>query len=202
MVYFVHVILCLNGDPSASMVTANHWLWVTSKSELCYNQRSVGQSVLVSSPHLGPNTKFLLMSESCVFVDVGRHVWREDGSVVYSCCWSSTAQSSLGPSPAGLMTIFYCLRFDTANLEGQVPAFISPRNRVTQLYPQALVSLFVASCNLQGYDGGIRNHLHTGSVLFHLYSFGTDHVEIPFSTVLLLLFVHPLQREHVHWVIS
>jgi hypothetical protein len=38
------------------------------------------------------------------------------------------------------MTTFYCLRFETPqNLEGQVPVFISPRNRVAQLYPQALV---------------------------------------------------------------
>jgi hypothetical protein len=32
---------------------------------------------------------------------------------------------------------------DSPNLEGQVPVFISPRNRVAQLYPQALGSLFV-----------------------------------------------------------
>jgi hypothetical protein len=31
------------------------------------------------------------------------------------------------------------------NLEGQIPIFISLRNRVAQLYPQALGSLFVAS---------------------------------------------------------
>jgi hypothetical protein len=31
------------------------------------------------------------------------------------------------------------------NLEGQVPVFISPRNRAAQLYPQALGFLFVAS---------------------------------------------------------
>jgi hypothetical protein len=30
------------------------------------------------------------------------------------------------------------------NLEGQVPVFISPRNRMAQLHPQALGSLFVA----------------------------------------------------------
>jgi hypothetical protein len=34
---------------------------------------------------------------------------------------------------------------DSPNLEGQVPIFLSPRNRVAQLYPQALGSLFVAS---------------------------------------------------------
>jgi hypothetical protein len=36
-------------------------------------------------------------------------LWIEDGSVVYSCCWLSSAQSFSGPSPAGLLTIFYCL---------------------------------------------------------------------------------------------
>jgi hypothetical protein len=40
-------------------------------------------------------------------------LWREDGSVVYNCCWSSPAQSFWGPSPTGLMTTFYCLRLGT-----------------------------------------------------------------------------------------
>jgi hypothetical protein len=35
-------------------------------------------------------------------------------------------------------TILYCLIWDSRNLEGQVPVFIFPRNRVTQLYPRAL----------------------------------------------------------------
>jgi hypothetical protein len=51
---------------------------------------------------------------------------------------------------------------DSANLEGQVPVFISPRNTVAQLYPQALDYLFVASYDSQGYSGGIRPRLHTG----------------------------------------
>jgi hypothetical protein len=42
------------------------------------------------------------------------------------------------------------------------PVFIFPRNRVAQLYPQALGSLFVASYDSQGYGGGIRPRLHTG----------------------------------------
>jgi hypothetical protein len=40
-------------------------------------------------------------------------LWRANGSSVYNYCWSSTAQSFLGPSPAGLLTIFYCHRLDT-----------------------------------------------------------------------------------------
>jgi hypothetical protein len=49
---------------------------------------------------------------------------------------------------------------DSPNLEDQVPVFICPRSRIAQLYLQALGSLFVASCYLQGYDGGIRTRLH------------------------------------------
>jgi hypothetical protein len=56
-------------------------------------------------------------------------------SVVCNCCCSSSAQSFSGPNPAGLTTIFYCLRFE-----------ISP---------------FVASYYSQGYGGDIRpNALH------------------------------------------
>jgi hypothetical protein len=36
------------------------------------------------------------------------------------------------------------------NLEAQVPVFISPRNKVAQLYPRALGSLFVTSYDSQG----------------------------------------------------
>jgi hypothetical protein len=81
---------------------------------------------VVSSIHLGPKTRFLLLSDSYGFVDVGRHLWQEDGSVVYNYCWASPAQSVSGKSPAGLM--LSKIR-DFSKLEGQVP-----RSRVTQLY--------------------------------------------------------------------
>jgi hypothetical protein len=44
---------------------------------------------------------------------MARCLWRENGSVVYSCCWFSPAQSFTGPSPEGFVTIIYCLRFET-----------------------------------------------------------------------------------------
>jgi hypothetical protein len=50
---------------------------------------------------------------------------------------------------------------DSADLEGQVPVFISPKNRVAQLYPQALGSHFVASYDPQGY-GGLFDPASTG----------------------------------------
>jgi hypothetical protein len=51
---------------------------------------------------------------------------------------------------------------DSPNLEGQVPVFITPRNRVTRLYTQALGSIFVVSYDSQGYSESIRPRLHTG----------------------------------------
>jgi hypothetical protein len=66
---------------------------------------------------------------------MGRPLWLEVGSVVWSCCRNSPAQSSSGLSPTGLLTIFYSLIWDSPNLEGQVPVFMSPRNRVTLKYP-------------------------------------------------------------------
>jgi hypothetical protein len=50
---------------------------------------------------------------------------------------------------------------DSRNLVGLVPVFIFPRNKVAQLYLQALGSFFVTSYDSQGYGGGFRTHLHT-----------------------------------------
>jgi hypothetical protein len=132
------------------------------KSQLCYDRRSAGQSVLVSCTHLGLTTRSWLLSDSCGFVDLGRPIWREDGSVVCNCYWPSPAQSFSGPSPVVLVAIFYCLGFET--------------------------SLLVASYDSQGHDGGIRPRLHkavilSNSLYYFLYRLGTNQIENP---VLLL----------------
>jgi hypothetical protein len=82
-------------------------------------------------------------------------------NLLYNCFWALSEQSLVGRSPAELTTIFYCLIWDSPNLVGQIPVFISPRNRMPQLYPRALGSLFVASYDSQGYGGGILTRLHT-----------------------------------------
>jgi hypothetical protein len=61
-------------------------------------------------------------------------LWWKDGSVVYSCWWDSPEQSFLGSSSLGLMTDFYCLKFETPpSVDAQVPIFIYPRNMAAQL---------------------------------------------------------------------
>jgi hypothetical protein len=55
--------------------------------------------------------------------------------------------------------------WDSPNLEDQVPIYISPRDRMAQLYPQALGSLFVTSNDSQGYSGCVQTCLHMGFLL-------------------------------------
>jgi hypothetical protein len=111
-----------------------------SKSKLHCDWRSVSQSVSLGiEPHLGPMTRYLFLSDSYVLRSVGRPLWREDGSVFCMCRWSLPAQSFSGPSPLGLATVFYCLRFET--------------------------SIFVTSYDSQGHGGGIRPRLHTGGTV-------------------------------------
>jgi hypothetical protein len=88
------------------------------------------------SKSMGLMTRYFLLFDSYGLVFLGRPLWREDGSVFCICWWSSPAQSFLGQSPLGLVTIIYCLRFEAY--------------------------LFVASYDSQGHGGAIRTRLHTG----------------------------------------
>jgi hypothetical protein len=51
--------------------------------------------------------------------------------------------------------------------------FISPRNRVARLYPQAVGSHFFASNDSQVYGGGIGPRLHTGHAYIERNSLNT-----------------------------
>jgi hypothetical protein len=50
--------------------------------------------------------RFVLLSDRCGFVNVGRPLWRENGAVAYNCQWSSPAKSFLSPSPTRLSSYF------------------------------------------------------------------------------------------------
>jgi hypothetical protein len=132
---------------------------------------TVSRPVWLGIKHrLGLTTRFLLRWDSCGFVDVGRSLWREDESVIYNCCWYSPAQSFPGPSPVGIVIIFYCLRFET--------------------------SLAGASYDSQGHGEGIRPRLHTGHEWIEITNellFITAR-ELP-PRVLLLLFMNALSRK-------
>jgi hypothetical protein len=73
---------------------------------------------------------------------------------------------------------------DSPNLEGQVTVFISSRDMVARIYPQALDSLFVASYDSQGY--GAR-----------YISSGWTQQKTPFLTVLYCGVTCSLPRKRV-----
>jgi hypothetical protein len=90
--------------------------FVKSKSELYYDQQSIGQSVLVPGTYPGPVTNFSLSLFDNFFLQFwvclcGRPLWREVGSVWLSFCRASPAQPFSDLSPTVLMSIVYCLYF-------------------------------------------------------------------------------------------
>jgi hypothetical protein len=60
---------------------------------------------------------------------------------------------------------------DSPSLEAHVPVFISPMNKVAQLNPQALGSLFFTSYDSQGYGRGIWTSLHVGNTCHYNHSY-------------------------------
>jgi hypothetical protein len=72
-------------------------------------------------------------------------------SVIYSCYWTSPAQSFSHLSPAALMTIFYCLNFDTLPAWRAGSCIYFPSEQGGPVIPPSLGSLFVASYNSQGH---------------------------------------------------
>jgi hypothetical protein len=141
-------------SPSSAFLNCPHTLataildWLTNqltsttrttlvmKLKLNYDRRPVGQSVLLSGSHLEPMTRFLF-SNDCWFLDMGHPLWREDGFVIYCTVASGPCQSSHSwvDVPQNSRPYFFGLIWDSPSMEGRVPLFISPRNRVAQLYP-------------------------------------------------------------------
>jgi hypothetical protein len=65
-------------------------------------------------------------------LDVGRSLWREIVRVQFSVFAGHRQRRLSGLSPTELISIFCCLYFwDSSNLQGQVPVFISPKEKVS-----------------------------------------------------------------------
>jgi hypothetical protein len=127
--HFIENSSCYKIDESSVSPTTDFFF-----SKLCYDWQCQ-QVCLHVKPHLAPKTRFLLLLGSCGFVDVRCPLWWETGSVIYNFRWPSLAHHSQVQVPWDSW-----LYFTPPSLEGQVPVFISPRNRVTQLYPWPLSS--------------------------------------------------------------
>jgi hypothetical protein len=58
---------------------------------------------------LWSKTRFLFPSCNFGFFDFGHSLWREDGSVVYNCCWPSPAQTAQKPPLSTISLLLCCL---------------------------------------------------------------------------------------------
>jgi hypothetical protein len=107
--------------------------------------------------------KICFYLDSFGFFNLGRPLWREDVSLIYSynCFWALAEQTLSGSNPAELKTIFYCLVWASKS------PYLYPRNRgYTELYPRELGSLFVASYNSQGSGGVILTRLPSHRITY------------------------------------
>jgi hypothetical protein len=144
-----------NGTMTAVLVSSNVFRIfpfnsLTSINLLSTSSQSQSQSYITTDSQFwcqAPNWDgdqffpifFLLFFRQFWVCWVEHPLWREVGSVLSSFCLTSPDQPFSDLSRTELMSIFYCLYFwDSPNLEGPVPVFISPRNRVAQ-FPRALV---------------------------------------------------------------
>jgi hypothetical protein len=84
----------------------------SSQSHIATDGRSVSKS-WCRAPSGAHDQIFITVLTVTVLFFMGRPLWREDGSVFCICCWPLPAQSFSGQSHLGLVTIFYCFRFET-----------------------------------------------------------------------------------------
>jgi hypothetical protein len=113
-----------------------------SKSKLSYNwccwPVSPGVRLLGPVTNLLFSIFFKLPSDKCERVIMGCPIWQENESVAVGL----NQQSLSRQNSKGLMTKFYCLKFQTPpNLKEQVPILISPQEQGAQLWPMHLVYL-------------------------------------------------------------
>jgi hypothetical protein len=118
-------------------------LWAESESELLYDWRfTANQFVLAPSPLRLTISNFILQLNTCGYSPyVTSSLTRG-----WVCCLQLllvlASAVILRPESRGTHDRILLSQIrDTPNLKGQVPVFISPKNRVPQLYPQALGSL-------------------------------------------------------------
>jgi hypothetical protein len=195
-IYFTATVF--RGSSTRSL--ASEFQLPESRSKLCYDRRSVGQSLLVSGTHLWPKTKLLLLL--LLLSVVGLLTWGNISDESTGLSFTVAA----GPSqrshsrirvPRVSWPYFTVSDSRLPNLEGQVLAFISRWNRVIRLLPQELGSRFVAFYDSQGYSGAIRPASQSSSV----HKMGTGRIENISNSVSCVsvccrrkLFIEPLLR--------
>jgi hypothetical protein len=99
---------------------------------------------------------------------MGRRLWREIGPVIYSSWWASSTQTLSGLSPADSWPYFTLslLRFRPTWRVSFL--YVYPKNRATQLHPQAFCCTVMAASNFCIFSA--RTAQEISRPLFHVAS--------------------------------
>jgi hypothetical protein len=134
-----------------------------SESQLLYDWWFTANQFVLEPSLLRLMTSNFFNLTPAVIVLIYHPLWREEGSVIYNFA-AGPRQRSHSRVPVLRSSWSYptvsVSRLPQPGEPG--PRIYIPRNRVAQLYPHALGSLFVVSYDSQGYGGDIRTCLHTG----------------------------------------
>jgi hypothetical protein len=141
------------------------------KLKLFYYLQSVAQSILVPRSHLGPMTRFLLslwrLRVSWYGAPSLTRGWLCNLHVQLLLCLARVV--TLGSKSRRTHGHILLSHLRLPQPGGPGPVFISPRNRVVQLYPGNWVPfLSPLTTRKATYGGGILTRLHTG--LYYIYS--------------------------------
>jgi hypothetical protein len=133
-------------------------VFVLSESQLPYDwQFTANQFVSATSPLRLTTNNFIFQLNTCGYIPYVKSSMTRGWVCRLQLLLVLASAVILGCESHG--THDHILRSqirDSPIVEAQVPVFISPRNKVVLLYPQALGSLFVASYDSQGYGRVIR----------------------------------------------
>jgi hypothetical protein len=132
---------------------------MNSEWELLYDWCFTVNHFVLEPRSLRLTTRISFNWTPAIIVPMQHPLWWEHGFAVYNFCSPSPAHSFSCPSQTGLMTTFYFLRFETPPTWSPGPVFISPRNRMAQLYrpPPGHRAPFVALYDSQVYGEGNSN---------------------------------------------
>jgi hypothetical protein len=93
--------------------------WVTSNEVKVILRPTVSRPLYIGiRPQSVTHSQFFffpwkLSRDVCGSVTMGRPLGRENGSIMYICCWAEPAQSLLGQCPTEFIIILQCLNFET-----------------------------------------------------------------------------------------
>jgi hypothetical protein len=124
-----HDLILLSGG-SGSLQLAASCLTTQSESELLYDWRfTVNQLVLVTSPLRLTSSNFYFQLNTCDHSPYVTSSLTRGWVCHLQSVLHSPARSFSGPSPAGLMTTFYCLRFETPLTRRATSPYLYPIGR-------------------------------------------------------------------------